>query len=170
MQKKPVFVSQVTVLLESTDDNKGCGTTTPNLLSQFKVDSFPCCRQFWRIKLLYWVFVLSSASQCKFSEASCRISKKFYYLPVYFLLFSITRACSFEQKPLPVESKIVTYVSKGVDVSSILVFTFSCVLRVQRVQPYQVQHPNQWLILIVLHQCYWSWWSCWSRWCWRSRW
>ena len=136
-----------------TDDNKGVKSFHSKPYS-FPIQSgfIPLVAGSLKLQIAFLVYCFIACKSMKFSETSYRISKKYHYSPVYFVIFSITkRPCSFEQS-LFLDLKLSTHQQSC---RCLLNFSLhvSCVLQVQRVQPYQVQHLTMQLILIVLHQC-----------------
>ena len=154
MQKRNLCLFHKSGLNRVTDDNKGVKFYHPKPYcnSNSKWLHSPCCRQFERSN--YFTSILFSPLQV--NEIFLKLVTEFlknFTIYLYIFLFSITkRPCSFEQSLFLLDLKLSPHQQRC---RCLLNFSHhvSCVLQVQRAQPYQVQHLTMQLILIVLHQC-----------------
>ena len=154
MQKRNLCLFHKSGLNRVTDDNKGVKFYHPKPYcnSNSKWFHSPCCRQFERSNYFTSILFYHLQVNENFLKLVTEFLKNFT-IYLYIFLFSITkRPCSFEQSLFLLDLKLSPHQQRC---RCLLNFSLhvSCVLQVQRVQPYQVQHLTMQLILIVLHQC-----------------
>ena len=75
-----------------TDDNKGVKSFHSKPYS-FPIQSgfIPLVAGSLKLQIAFLVYCFIACKSMKFSETSYRISKKYHYSPVYFVIFSITK-------------------------------------------------------------------------------